>query len=115
MWGFQPRRHDLNRPQDDWIARAKSTGYPLDRSRVQYASAFDLVASREFSLASIERELNDRHRGYWREVMRVEHIEQRLCDFRKLIIYFQANAPGQERKGFNHPLDVRVLALVLLQ
>lgn len=46
--------------------------------------------------------------------MRVQHLEERLDDFRKLVIEFLVHARRQERERLDQALGMRVLAVVAL-
>ncbi len=47
--------------------------------------------------------------------MRIQDVEQRLGDFRELVVDLEVYPRGQECERLQHPLHVRVFALVRLQ
>ena len=49
------------------------------------------------------------------EIVRVEHVQQRLGDFGELIVELAMHSTGQEREGFDQTLDVGILAGIRLQ
>ncbi len=113
--GAELRALDLDRPEGHGIARAKPARRALDRPRVERRFALDRVAGGHLPLRLVERELHDRHRRHRREVVRVEDVEQRLGDFGELVVDLQVDATGEKRERFDHALDVRILALVVLE
>ena len=44
--------------------------------------------------------------------MRVEDVQQRLGDQRKVIVNAQMNTRGKQREGFQHALDVGIFAAI---
>ena len=44
--------------------------------------------------------------------MRVEYLEKRFRNFRKILINLLVYPPAEQRKGFNQSLSVRVVAPV---
>ena len=47
--------------------------------------------------------------------MRIQRLQQRLCDFGEFVVQLVVNAPGQQRERLDHAFDVRVGAAVGLQ
>ena len=47
--------------------------------------------------------------------MRIDDVEDRLRDLREVIVDLEMHSRGKERERFDHPLDVRILALRRLE
>ena len=66
-------------------------------------------AGRQTGIAQVRRELGDEHRRRRREVMRIDDLEQRLREARKLRLELELNAGGEERDTLEQPLDIRIV------
>ena len=109
------RRHQLHRPQRDWIAGAKLARHVTHRLRVQPAATVDDKPFRQLRPTGIQVKLDDRHRRNRRQVVRVENAQNRAGQLGEFIVELVVDAPGQERKGFDQPFDVRICAASRLQ
>ncbi|RMU45854.1 hypothetical protein ALP29_201556 [Pseudomonas syringae pv. avii] len=100
-----------NRPHLDRVARTKFAHDAVYRSGMQLGVSGHTIGFGDlFLLAHVE--LDNRHRGGRAQVVRVQHLQKRLDDFRKLIIEFLVHTRRQERERLDQALGVRVLAVI---
>src|SRR4051812_19488420 len=69
----------------------------------------------EFSAPGVDIKARHRKWGNGLDQMRIQNVEQRCRDLRKLGIQFTLNAAGQECKGFDEPFDMRIGRMAILQ
>ena len=58
--------------------------------------------------AGIGLEAHHRHRRGGRQIVRVDHLQQRLREGRELRLHLHLHARGQEREPFQQPFDIGV-------
>ena len=97
------------------VARAKLAGQVADRVRVQRAVPRNREAVGQLRAARVELELHDGHRRDRRQVVRIEHAEQRVGQLGELVVELVLDAAGEQGERLDQPLDVRVGAAVGLE
>ena len=121
MGGFRPAGSAQlggayrNRPERGVVTGAESAGGAADWLRAKLGVSLNLEPACEFSFLRIKLELDDRHGGYGAHELRVHNAQQRLGNLRKLIIDLEVDAGSEKSEALEQPLDMRILAFVLLQ
>ena len=65
-------------------------------------------ALRHAAQAGLRRELHHRHRRRGCEVVRIDHLQQRLREGRELRLQLELDARGEQREAFEQPLDIGI-------
>ena len=102
----EPHALDLHRPQRHRIGGAEAAWLAAHRLAVQRQAGRDLERHQQVRLAA---ELQHRAGGHRRQVMRVEHAEQRVGQLRKLVVQPVMDAGRQEGHAVEQPLHMRVV------
>ena len=105
---------DPQRPKGDRITGTERADISIFRLAVDRDAGLHL-GRRRSALRRIELKLDDGLRRHGPEVVRVEHVQQRLGDFGELIVELAMHSAGQEREGFDQTLDVGIFAGIRLQ
>jgi hypothetical protein len=101
---------DIERRQADRPGAAKRARATADRPARQQAVARHLGAGAQLGRHPGGIEPGDRARGERAQVVRIEHVEQRLRKFRVIVVEALGHPRIEERERFDHAFDVRVFA-----
>ena len=105
------RRRDLDRPERDVPGAAELARREIvaaEQAAHRAASRNGPLAGGERGLLRIRLQLRNHHRWRRREIVRVDDLEQRLREPRKLCLELQLDARRHEAEAFEQPLDVGI-------
>ena len=98
------QRHVVRRPE---LAAGRVVG-TLNRVEGR-ATRHHASAVCQRRLVRVGMELRDEHRRRRRQVVRIDDLEQRLCEAREFGVELQLHARGEKRRPFDQPLDVGIV------
>ena len=82
---------------------------------MQHAVSRNWETFRGLVAAGIQLELHDRHRRNRRQIVRIEHAQERVRQLGEFVVDLVAYAPSQQSERFNEPFDVRIGAFIVLK